>query len=238
MSAAQMLKTSVLVNFLGYIADVDPGPTLVVEPRSEDAKSLSKDRVAPLFRHSPVPAWKDRGGQVARLAKHGDAQGLRQRLGAHHVHGRDLALRPGHAADPVSAAGRGGPLSRERGFGRRSGVAGDAAHRRVRAQQEGAHVLDAHHRRGEPDTGGVERERPARVLRAVPDVQSLPGAGPGRRHGRRAGVARRASRRRQPTAARNAGRRSRTTRSRGWWSAASTARRIRGRRSLASAYRS
>ena len=52
MSAAQMLKTS--VNFLGYIADVDPGPTLAVEPRSEDAKALSKDRVAPLFRHSPA----------------------------------------------------------------------------------------------------------------------------------------------------------------------------------------
>ncbi len=54
MSAAQMLKTSVMVNFLGYIADIDPGPTLAVEPRSEDAKALSKDRVAPLFRHSPA----------------------------------------------------------------------------------------------------------------------------------------------------------------------------------------
>src|SRR5437868_2261922 len=42
MSAAQMLKTSVIINFLGYIADVDPGPTLAVEPRSEDAKALSK----------------------------------------------------------------------------------------------------------------------------------------------------------------------------------------------------
>jgi hypothetical protein len=41
MSAAQMLKTSIMVNFLGYIADVDPGPTLAVEPRSEDAKALS-----------------------------------------------------------------------------------------------------------------------------------------------------------------------------------------------------
>ena len=53
MSAAQMLKTSILVNFLGFIADVDPGPVLVVEPRSEDAKSLSKDRVAPMFRNTP-----------------------------------------------------------------------------------------------------------------------------------------------------------------------------------------
>ena len=66
MSAAQMLKTSVLVNFLGYIADIDPGPTLVVEPRSDDAKSLSKDRVAPLFRHSPVLRGRIAAVRVAR----------------------------------------------------------------------------------------------------------------------------------------------------------------------------
>jgi phage terminase large subunit GpA-like protein len=54
MSAAQMLKTECLLNFLGFIADVDPGPTLVVEPRIEDAKALSKDRVAPMFRSTPV----------------------------------------------------------------------------------------------------------------------------------------------------------------------------------------
>jgi phage terminase large subunit GpA-like protein len=53
MSAAQMLKTSVLINFLGFIADVDPGPVLVVEPRAEDAKALSKDRVSPMFRQTP-----------------------------------------------------------------------------------------------------------------------------------------------------------------------------------------
>ena len=53
MSAAQMLKTECLLNFLGFIADVDPGPTLVVEPRIEDAKALSKDRVAPMFRSTP-----------------------------------------------------------------------------------------------------------------------------------------------------------------------------------------
>ena len=49
-SAAQLLKTEVLLNFIGFIADVDPGPVLVVEPRTEDAKALSKDRVAPMFR--------------------------------------------------------------------------------------------------------------------------------------------------------------------------------------------
>ena len=54
LSSAQMLKTECLLNFLGFIADVDPGPALVVEPRIEDAKALSKDRVAPMFRATPV----------------------------------------------------------------------------------------------------------------------------------------------------------------------------------------
>ncbi len=58
MSSAQMLKTECLLNFLGYIADVDPGPVLVVEPRMEDAKALSKDRVAPMFRATPQLAGK------------------------------------------------------------------------------------------------------------------------------------------------------------------------------------
>jgi phage terminase large subunit GpA-like protein len=53
-SAAQLLKTEVLLNFLGFIADVDPGPVLLVEPRTEDAKALSKDRVAPMFRATPA----------------------------------------------------------------------------------------------------------------------------------------------------------------------------------------
>lgn len=53
LSSAQMLKTECVLNFLGFIADVDPGPTLVVEPRIEDAKALSKDRVAPMFRATP-----------------------------------------------------------------------------------------------------------------------------------------------------------------------------------------
>ena len=53
-SAAQMMKTEVLLNFIGFIADIDPGPVLVVEPRTEDAKALSKDRIAPTFRATPA----------------------------------------------------------------------------------------------------------------------------------------------------------------------------------------
>lgn len=53
MLASQLTKTEVAINFLGYIIDRDPGPVLIVEPRVEDAKALSKDRVAPMIRDTP-----------------------------------------------------------------------------------------------------------------------------------------------------------------------------------------
>ena len=74
LSAAQMLKTEVILNFLGFIADVDPGPVLLVEPRSEDAKALSKDRVAPMFKATPclrgkIAAVKSRDSSNTTLHK-------------------------------------------------------------------------------------------------------------------------------------------------------------------------
>lgn len=53
MCGSQILKTEALLNFLGFIIDVDPGPTLFIEPRADDAKALSKDRVAPMLRDTP-----------------------------------------------------------------------------------------------------------------------------------------------------------------------------------------
>ena len=49
---------------------------------------------------------KTRRGEVARFKQHGDAQGLRQRLRAHHIHRGHLAIRPGDAADSVFVARR------------------------------------------------------------------------------------------------------------------------------------
>jgi phage terminase large subunit GpA-like protein len=53
MCASQLFKTEAILNFLGYIISLDPGPVLIVEPREEDAKTLSKDRVAPMLRDTP-----------------------------------------------------------------------------------------------------------------------------------------------------------------------------------------
>lgn len=53
MSSSQIGKTEILNNFVGYIVDRDPGPLLVVQPRVEDGKSWSKDRLAPMLRDTP-----------------------------------------------------------------------------------------------------------------------------------------------------------------------------------------
>ncbi len=52
MSASQVGKTESMLNMLGYVIDQDPGPTLVVMPREDDAKGLSSDRVLPMIKDS------------------------------------------------------------------------------------------------------------------------------------------------------------------------------------------
>jgi len=49
MAASQVGKTEAMLNMLGFIIDQDPGPTLVVLPRENDAKSFSYNRVLPMF---------------------------------------------------------------------------------------------------------------------------------------------------------------------------------------------
>ncbi len=53
-SATQMLKTEVILNSLGYFAHLEPGPILVLQPRDADAKTFSKERIAPMIRDTPV----------------------------------------------------------------------------------------------------------------------------------------------------------------------------------------
>ncbi|MCD6070549.1 MAG: phage terminase large subunit (GpA) [Microvirga sp.] len=54
MFAAQSAKTEILLNAIGYTVHLDPGPILIVEPRVEDCKALSKDRIAPMLRDTPA----------------------------------------------------------------------------------------------------------------------------------------------------------------------------------------
>jgi phage terminase large subunit GpA-like protein len=53
-AASQTAKTELLLNTLGFYIHQYPSPILCVEPRVEDCKALSKDRIAPMLRDSPV----------------------------------------------------------------------------------------------------------------------------------------------------------------------------------------
>jgi phage terminase large subunit GpA-like protein len=53
-AASQVGKTEAMFNMLAFIIDQDPGPTLVVLPRENDAKSVSCNRVLPMIEGSYV----------------------------------------------------------------------------------------------------------------------------------------------------------------------------------------
>ncbi len=54
MSSAQVGKTEIILNILGYFVDYDPSSILVVQPTVEMAQTFSKDRLAPMIRDTPV----------------------------------------------------------------------------------------------------------------------------------------------------------------------------------------
>ena len=54
MAATQVGKTEGIYNMLGYIIDQDPGPTLMVLPRADDARSVSYNRILPMIQSSPI----------------------------------------------------------------------------------------------------------------------------------------------------------------------------------------
>jgi phage terminase large subunit GpA-like protein len=53
MFPAQVGKTEVLLNFLGYVIDQDPGTGLLVYPTENDTKKIISHRVRPLFTFNP-----------------------------------------------------------------------------------------------------------------------------------------------------------------------------------------
>jgi len=54
MAAAQVAKTEILLNCVGYCIDYDPSPIMVVQPTLDMAQTFSKDRVAPMLRDTPA----------------------------------------------------------------------------------------------------------------------------------------------------------------------------------------
>jgi phage terminase large subunit GpA-like protein len=54
MSAVQMLKTEAILNAIGYVIHLDPGPMLVLQYRDTDCEIFSKRRLAPMLRDTPI----------------------------------------------------------------------------------------------------------------------------------------------------------------------------------------
>lgn len=53
MASAQVGKSEILLNALGYFIDYDPSPILFIQPTEAKAKDFSKERVAPMIRDTP-----------------------------------------------------------------------------------------------------------------------------------------------------------------------------------------
>jgi len=51
MSSAQVGKSECLLNIVGYYIDIDPGPSLLLQPTIQMAEDFSKGRLAPMFRN-------------------------------------------------------------------------------------------------------------------------------------------------------------------------------------------
>lgn len=54
MSSAQVGKSEILLNVMGYFANQDPSPMLGLQPTLEMAEAFSKDRIAPMVRDTPT----------------------------------------------------------------------------------------------------------------------------------------------------------------------------------------
>lgn len=58
MTSAQVAKSTVLENIIGYFIDLDPCPILHVSPTLDSMKMFSKERLAPMIRDCPVLTGK------------------------------------------------------------------------------------------------------------------------------------------------------------------------------------
>lgn len=54
MSSAQVGKTEILLNIIGYFVHQDPSPMLCLQPTLDMAEAFSKDRLAPMVRDTPA----------------------------------------------------------------------------------------------------------------------------------------------------------------------------------------
>lgn len=120
MSSAQIGKTELLNNTIGYYVDYDPAPIMVVMPTVDLAKTYSKKRLAPVIRDTPtlkekIKEAKTRDSDNTILEK-GFPGGYIALVGANSPVGlssRPIRILLADEVDrfPVSAGAEGDPLS-------------------------------------------------------------------------------------------------------------------------------
>src|SRR5262245_43207919 len=95
--SSQIGGTEMLNNLIGFIVACEPGPVLVVQPRVEDAKAWSKDRLAPMIRDTPVLR-----GKVADVrTRDADNTVLHKRFSGGHITVAGANSPAGLAARPI-----------------------------------------------------------------------------------------------------------------------------------------
>lgn len=120
MSSAQVGKTEIINNILGYFIDYDPAPMMLLMPTVDLAKSYSKKRLAPMIRDTPVlrdkvKESKSRDSDNTILEK-GFPGGYIALVGANsptHLASRPIRILLADEVDrfPLSAGVEGDPLS-------------------------------------------------------------------------------------------------------------------------------
>ena len=119
MSSAQVGKTEIINNVIGFHIHQDPAPILLVQPTIEMAETWSKDRLAPMLRDTPALTGLGEGPSQPGFGEHAPAEAVPwrpDRDGRREL--RSVACLPARAA---GAAGRGGSLPAVCRDGRRSG---------------------------------------------------------------------------------------------------------------------
>ena len=87
-ASSQVGKSEALLNILGYYADQEPAPQLMLQPTVEMAEAFSKERIDPMFRVSPGLAGKLEDGKDGRGSSRKSSTTIRMK----HYPGGYLAL--------------------------------------------------------------------------------------------------------------------------------------------------
>lgn len=86
--SSQLGKSEMLLGVIGYFADQEPAPQLMLQPTVEMAEAFSKERIEPMFQHSPGLKGKLEEGKEGR----GSAKKSSTTIRMKHYPGGYLAL--------------------------------------------------------------------------------------------------------------------------------------------------